>query len=551
MLLRYKILIIVFVTTIFILTSYSSVFASVCTYQATITGNHLDFSITSDTDKLAVVQYIRQSGSAVVTKMYGPDVGLAWTYSSDPTCNISLNTPIGCKQNRGSGVGNGAFWQWYDWSAGLYHQIPSGIYGIDFDISPTYESLRIMYGVIPGTIPDGAIWTDCVRTGDVSTPTTTPTVTATATPIPTATATATATPTPTATATATPTSTPMNVPNLKQYEGGWENNIYDHTIKTIKEWGCALTSAAMVLKYHGHNVLPDSLNNWLNSQPDGYVRNGLINWLAVSRYTKINDSSSSPTLEYKRYSTDDSVLNNELNNLRPAILKENGHFVVATGKNDNTYFINDPAYANRNTLESYNNDYLAINSFTPTHSNLSYMMFVADPNIELKLLDSDGNSVDFSSFVEGGILDGESVRILYFEKPESGDYKLVVSGPAGDYQLDTYLYDINGEVTKNVFSGILFGSDNDTYQVNYNSQNKVNVSINEILTSLDNAYQNRLIKNRGIVQMIKMHLKIYEKFENPKIIKSLILQIKILTPKLIDSTYSSILRQNLDSLISE
>lgn len=300
-----------------------------------------------------------------------------------------------------------------------------------------------------------------------TTPTATPTSTATATTKATATATATATPT----IIPTPTLTPMNVPNLKQYEGGWENNIYDHTVKTIKDWGCALTSAVMVLKYHGHNVWPNTLNNWLNSQSDGYIRNGLINWLAVSRFSKINDSLTSPTLTYKRLAVDNKKLDIELNNHRPAILKENGHFIVATGKNNNTYFINDPGYANRNTLESYGNNYLSINSYIPTHSDLSYMMFIVDPDIELVLQDSNGNPVDFTGFIEGGILDGESVRILYFEKPESGNYKLKVSGPSGNYNLDIYLYNIDGIPSQKSFTGNLYGSDTDSYEIIYNNNN--------------------------------------------------------------------------------
>ena len=101
----------------------------------------------------------------------------------------------------------------------------------------------------------------------------------------------------------------------------------------------------------------------------------------MASYFKIyknNDSPSSPTLEYKRLSATENNLDNELNNNRPAILKEEGHFVVATGKLFNgVYAINDPGYADRNDLTSYGNSFLAINSYSPTHSDLSYMMFVA------------------------------------------------------------------------------------------------------------------------------------------------------------------------------
>ncbi|MFA5300776.1 MAG: hypothetical protein WC389_21510, partial [Lutibacter sp.] len=133
---------------------------SACTYEATITGNHLDFAITSDLDKLAVVQYIRQSGTALVTKMYSPTVGYDWTYFDDFACDIGLSTPVACRQNRSGKLGDGAFWQWYDWAGKYYHVVPGYRWGIDFDSPPTYDSLGIEYGTTGG----GEAWKLCDRT---------------------------------------------------------------------------------------------------------------------------------------------------------------------------------------------------------------------------------------------------------------------------------------------------------------------------------------------------------------------------------------------------
>ena len=480
MLLKYRVL----VTFLFILfltfNNPLSILASDCTYESTISGNHLDFSITSDIDKLSVIQYIRQSGSALVTKMYGADVGTTWSYSDDPQCIISLNTPIGCRQIRGGPLGDGAFWQWYDWPTSQYHPVPNGIWGLDFDVAPTYESIRIMYGVIPGTTAEGATWTDCIRTGEInSSATVTPTPTAT----PTVTATATATSTMTATPTSTPTATPisLNVPSLKQFEGGWENKIYDHTKSTIKQLGCALTSAAMVLQFHGHNVTPSSLNNWLNNQKDGYISNGLVNWLAISRYTKGHDSPSSPTLEYKRLSPTAENLNTEITSGRPVILKEPGHFIVAKSKLDGTYGINDPGYSDRETLNSYGNTFLAVNAYYPTHSDLSYMMFVISPKFDLVLTDDTGNLTAVDNYIDEPInalttankKSGSEVRIVLFEKPETGNYKLTVNGPKGNYNLTSYLYDINGQITQQKFTGKLSGQDTDTFKIGFTNKKKV------------------------------------------------------------------------------
>lgn len=279
------------------------------------------------------------------------------------------------------------------------------------------------------------------------------------------------------------TSTPLpvlSVPDLKQYSLPWKNKVYDHKNASIEKFGCALTAASMVLQYHGHNIMPDVLNNWLKNQPDGYLRNGLVNWLAVSRYTKENYSPSSRTLEYKRLEGTFENLDNELNNDRPAILKEPGHFVVATGKTADTYLINDPGYSNRTDLSSYDNNFLKINSYTPTDSDLSYMMFVTDPNINLELLNSSESVVLIDSYIEDPIVSllnpdkksGNPVKIYLFEKPETGKYVLKATGPKGKYNLESYLYNTNGKVTKNSFDGRLKENDVDTFNINYENKKK-------------------------------------------------------------------------------
>lgn len=101
------------------------------------------------------------------------------------------------------------------------------------------------------------------------------------------------------------------LPLVKQNNSLWGSNEYDHaslwsSTPTIARWGCALTSAVMVLHSHGHLHLPDetaltpsSLNLWLLSQPDGYLGQGHLNWRAISRLTSINEQHSTlPALEF-------------------------------------------------------------------------------------------------------------------------------------------------------------------------------------------------------------------------------------------------------------
>src|SRR3990172_2231513 len=129
----------------------------------------------------------------------------------------------------------------------------------------------------------------------------------------------------------TPQNYYLSVPNLKQYSSPWGLQIYDSatlwtTDPYISRWGCGLTSAAMVLQYHNHGVNPGTLNSWLNTQPDGYIRNGLVNWLAVSRFTKnnlnkIESDKNLKTLEFSRYKPSVTLEKQAIDNEKPIIYK--------------------------------------------------------------------------------------------------------------------------------------------------------------------------------------------------------------------------------------
>lgn len=182
-----------------------------CTYQGTINGSHLDFVMTSDLDKLAVVQYIKKSGSALVIKMYGAEVGQPWTYFADPNCNIHLDSPVGCRQIRSGILGNGAFWQWYDWGNSQYHILPAQIWSLDFNSQPTYDSITI------GFQNPAGIWSWCTRTGDIATTTPAPTFTPSPTPTETPSPTPSPTPTPSPSPSPTPSPTPTPIPVTKVF----------------------------------------------------------------------------------------------------------------------------------------------------------------------------------------------------------------------------------------------------------------------------------------------------------------------------------------------
>ena len=295
----------------------------------------------------------------------------------------------------------------------------------------------------------------------------------------------------------TPTPTPinLNVPSLKQTSSPWGSQLYDNAIswarrssRTISSWGCALTSATMILNYYGLNLLPSgttldpgSLNTWLKSQADGYIGNGFVNWLAISRLSKlaksINGITDFDALEYERKWTSDlEVLKNDIKDLKPDIVEEPGHFVVARGIDDDVININDP-YFDRQTLADYSNIFLSLGTYNPTSTDLSYIMLVTGPDVTINSKDESLNNVGESFIKQAMVNDinpneaNSPIKILYIPKPEKQNYELSLS--SSNNQLNsfkTYLYNKDGTVR--ILDGkALLGLNANNYKLFFNKEN--------------------------------------------------------------------------------
>lgn len=200
------------------------------------------------------------------------------------------------------------------------------------------------------------------------------------------------------------TRTILDVPLLKQTDPRWSNQEYNSALTWspenphVSRWGCALTSAAMLFQYFGLNTMPNgeplspgTLNDWLKSQPDGYVAEGLLNWRALSRLSwQIQAQWNTPALEFKYEALPPDPLNwlqVQLWRQLPIILALPGHFVVAHGvTNDSKVQIRDPYYAYTN-LVPYQNSWLSARLFTPSQTDLSAISIWAKPGVALKLAD--------------------------------------------------------------------------------------------------------------------------------------------------------------------
>ena len=349
---------------------------------------------------------------------------------------------------------------------------------------------------------------------------------------------------------------------FKQYQEPWKSQEYNHALSwsgwgdwqanhptqppqqvTINHWGCALTSLAMVMRYHHLNQLPcgteldpASLNNWLSRQADGYVGEGALNWLAGTRLShQISQQYSTadnrlPSLEYSRhYLNLNSSLINILENQRPAILQIPGHFLVANGyvlTEDNTedYFISDPAY-DYQYLSMHDKPLASIVDLQPSNTDLSYIMAVYQPDLSVTFLDELDNPIANTTLSQDSLenpiyqddecflylgdpsdpypcLSHHSSPIMQLlAKPSSGNYQLQISGGGSEINhLKLYLYDQQAEVKiiDWYFLGIDEG-DSKTLQFTFDKDNLSNSKI--VNNQPQSNYENFFIAlNRLIIQ---------------------------------------------------
>lgn len=249
---------------------------------------------------------------------------------------------------------------------------------------------------------------------------------------------------------------------FKQTDPAWSDLEYDHASTwsqnpTIGRWGCALSSLAMILDFYQISQLPDSseltpltLNDWLKSQPDGYLGEGLVNWIAGTRLTKqMSDSLGTPKLEYLRHSSDPlTIATTEISEGRPVIMQIPGHFLAGYQVQDDDIKIADPAF-NHTLFSQHQVNLVSTRSFTPSNTDLSYILVTHDHNLDLQF-DDGINPAVFSDYLEADFTPqtlANSLTIHEIAKPESNDYPFTISqAEYGQFSLKFYLYDHNAEV---------------------------------------------------------------------------------------------------------
>ncbi len=156
------------------------------------------------------------------------------------------------------------------------------------------------------------------------------------------------------------------VPTIGQRSTAWSREaLGTDPVDTIGSSGCALTAVTMVASAYGHQTTPLALNRWLTAH-GGYIQNDLLLWRQATastggsvRWRWLHVPGIAPQLRTDDQNIEDlppaSVVLAELDagHLVVAEVRLNGgmHFVVLTGHNGDTFYINDPWYGDRTTLQ--------------------------------------------------------------------------------------------------------------------------------------------------------------------------------------------------------
>lgn len=175
-----------------------------------------------------------------------------------------------------------------------------------------------------------------------------------------------------------------------------------------------------------------------------------------------------PSLETTTLLNNDLTVGNSFGKFPDILQVKNastsGHFVVAKGIQDagnNKYFINDPEW-NVPDLSPFNDTYYQVDRYIPSNTDLSYIVLVVNPNVDILVTDSQGNKT-------GKIhQDGQTTS---FEQI-----------PGATYSFEPPISNPNGNLLKHLGTGVnvflLPEPADDTYQINLSSNQQQGYTLN-------------------------------------------------------------------------
>jgi len=132
----------------------------------------------------------------------------------------------------------------------------------------------------------------------------------------------------------------LAVPEFRQADPKWHNDPLGNTLDTIGETGCALSSAAMVLKSYGVDTDPQRLNAYLTTH-QGYEGNGYIIWEKAAELGHGTVEKAYEDLP-SYWRIDWQLIKGNPVIVRIHFPSGGMHFVVIAGKRGFDYLIMDP-----------------------------------------------------------------------------------------------------------------------------------------------------------------------------------------------------------------
>ncbi len=132
----------------------------------------------------------------------------------------------------------------------------------------------------------------------------------------------------------------LRVPQFRQGDEAWRNDLLGWTDGTLGAEGCAVASTAMVLNFYGIDTDPQRLNEYLTGT-GGYTDEGWIYWeraadLAPKRVRHVYENLPSYWLIDSNLARGNPVI------VRVRLSSGTTHFVVIVGKDGSDYLIRDP-----------------------------------------------------------------------------------------------------------------------------------------------------------------------------------------------------------------
>ncbi len=162
----------------------------------------------------------------------------------------------------------------------------------------------------------------------------------------------------------------LEVPSWGQRDPRWSSLHLGTSSATMYWSGCAVTSCAVVGRYFGSTKDPGQLCLALDAN-GGFDSSGNLSW------AKVPSAEGGTIALVGVFSTDLGRINGELDAGNPVIAEVsfsgNTHFVVLTGHDGGTYYINDPRYGDSSTInERYGNPATAIHCVVIFHGRHAF-----------------------------------------------------------------------------------------------------------------------------------------------------------------------------------